>query len=107
MATVLREIPVWLPAYWVGVTVVRLVISAFAIFVHDRPAPSKRSAERSVGAWATSAVLAVWVLLAIYLGNINFFRIDEDTLFPSPSWWSASRPGSDIAPRRARAFPPP
>ena len=84
MTAIMNGIPIWLSAYWVSVTLVRLVISIFAVFVWGRRVSIKKLSAKALGIGLTSIVLAVWVLLTFYLGRINFFRIDENTALPPP-----------------------
>jgi len=84
MDTVLSRLPVWLPAYWVGATAVRLILSVLVIFVYGRTASFKRPSATTVVIGLTSAMLTIWVLLAIYLGSLNFFQIDRNTSLPPP-----------------------
>ena len=84
METVLSRIPAWLPVYWVDVTLVRLVISIFVIYFFGRTIPIKKPSARTAGIVIMSALLTIWVVLAIYLGRLNFFRIDQDTPLPPP-----------------------
>ena len=84
MDTVLSRLPVWLPAYWVGATIVRLILSVLVVFVYGRTASLKKPSGTTVVIGLTSAMLTVWVLLAIYLGSLNFFQIDQNTSLPPP-----------------------
>jgi len=84
MDTVLSRLPVWLPAYWVGATVVRLILSVLVVFVYGRTASLKRPSATMMVIGLTSAMLTIWVLLAIYLGSLNFFQIDRNTSLPPP-----------------------
>ncbi len=80
----LNQLPAWLSVYWVGVTVVRLVISVVVIYIFGRRVSLKKPSARTAGIWIVSAGLTVWVALTIYLGRGNVFRIDMDTTLPPP-----------------------
>lgn len=84
METVLSNIPIWLPGYWVGVTLVRLVISVATVFVWGQIVPFKKPSARTLGIGLMSAMLVVWVGLVIYLGRLNFFRIELTSPLPPP-----------------------
>ena len=83
MNEIANNLPVWLPGYWVGVTVLRLLIMIAVFYWFGRAAKREGSAVgRSV--WISSAVLSLWVVAAIYLGSRNAFRIHEDVVLPPP-----------------------
>ncbi|MCQ3979283.1 MAG: hypothetical protein DPW09_38170 [Anaerolineae bacterium] len=84
METVLSNISIWLPGYWVGATVVRLILSVGVVLVYGRSASLKRPSAIAVVIGLTSAFLVAWVLLALYLGNLNFFQINRNTPLPPP-----------------------
>lgn len=84
METVLSNISIWLPGYWVGATVVRLILSVGVVWVYGRTVPLKRPSASAVVIGLTSAFLVAWVLLALYLGNLNFFQINRNTPLPPP-----------------------
>lgn len=84
METVLSNISIWLPGYWVGATVVRLILSVGVVLVYGRTVSLKRPSTSAVVIGLTSAFLTAWVLLALYLGNLNFFQINRNTPLPPP-----------------------
>ena len=84
MDTVLTRLPAWLAPYWVNVTVLRLIISVLILFVYGRTAVITRPSKRLSGILIPSGLLVLWVALTIYLGSLNFFRIDENTPIPPP-----------------------
>ena len=94
MNTVSLELPLWLSAYWVGVTVVRLIITIAVIIIFGRTAPLDK-ASKTTGILIISGLLIIWVALAIYLASLNFYRIDMDTPLPPPIAAAALVPNPD------------
>lgn len=84
MGMLVEGLPGWLPAYWVGVTLLRVVLMAFVLYwltqmqeQGSRPIPQRI-------AWISIIGLSAWAGAAIFLGSRNMFRIHEDVVLPPP-----------------------
>ena len=84
MDAVLSKLPTWLPDYWVWITLIRLVISLFVLYIFGRTMPIEKPAVKTATIVMASIALLVWGGGAIFLGSYNVFLIDENTLFPPP-----------------------
>ena len=91
MKEVTINLPVWLPTYWVGVTVLRLIILGGILYWFGRLAETRlSSAGRAI--WVSILALTLWTVAAIYLGSRNVFRIHEDVALPPPIAFGALLP---------------
>lgn len=84
MNETLNNLPSWLSAYWVGVTIVRLVILVFVLYWVGQVTTIRPASAKQAAIWIASALLAIWVGVAIWLGSRNVFRIHEAVPLPPP-----------------------
>lgn len=92
MSMVLNEVPAWLSTYWLFITLVRLALSLFVIYLFGRMALAARPEALGRGIGLTAAALVGWVAAAIYLGSNNVYRIDENTDLPPLIAYGAGLP---------------
>lgn len=84
MESMFADTPGWLSAYWVGVTVLRLALMLFVLWVVSRRLSIQPVSARLAALWVPGLVLNLWVAVVIVLGSRNLLRIHEGVALPPP-----------------------
>ncbi len=84
METAVNILPEWMTTYWVGVTLVRLVIMLVVVIYFGRTVSGESKRAKNAAVWASSIFLLVWVGALMRLGSMNALRITPESPLPPP-----------------------
>lgn len=84
MEAAVNILPEWMTAYWVGVTLLRIVIMWVVVIYFGRTVPGESQGARNAAIWATSIFLLIWGGATIRLGSMNALRITPESPLPPP-----------------------
>ena len=80
--SILTQLPSWLPAYWVAVTVGRVALAIVVILAVRKAVLVRRERHHWSGFFTMSALVVLWAVAAIVAGYGGFFELSPDVLFP-------------------------